>query len=65
MSKLPNIALDDVPVGKDESSNKIIKEFGEIKTFDFKVKSHVEIGEINKELDFDISSKISEVASLF
>ena len=59
MSKLPNVALDDVPVGKDESSNKIIKKFGEIKTFDFKVKSHVEIGEINKELDFDISSKIS------
>ena len=25
MSKLPNIAQDDVPIGKDETSNKIIK----------------------------------------
>ena len=65
MSKLPNIALDDVPVGKDESSNKIIKEFGEIKTFDFKVKSHVEIGEKIKNWILIFLVKYLEVASLF
>ena len=59
VSKLPNIALDDVPVGKDETSNKIVKKFGKIKTFDFKIKSHVEIGETKKELDFEISRIIS------
>ena len=31
MHSLPNIALDDVPVGKDEKANKIIKKVGKIK----------------------------------
>ena len=40
---LPNIALDDVPIGKDEKSNKVIKQEGSIKKFSFKIKSHVDI----------------------
>ena len=35
LSFLPNVALDDVPVGKNESSNKLIKEHGTIKEFGF------------------------------
>ena len=31
VSNIPNIALDDVPTGKDEKDNKIIKKFGDIK----------------------------------
>ena len=45
---LPNLALDDVPIGKDEKSNKLIKKIGKIKKFSFKPKSHVEIGFKNK-----------------
>ena len=30
---LPNLALDDVPVGKDDKSNKLIKKKGNIKKF--------------------------------
>ena len=45
---LPNIALDDVPLGKDEKSNKLIKKVGKIKDFSFKVKSHIEIGSKKK-----------------
>ena len=56
---LPNIALDEVPVGKDENSNKLIKKIGKIKNFSFKVKSHVEIGSKEKNIDFDISIKLS------
>ena len=56
---LPNIALDDVPIGKDEKSNKLIKKFGNIKNFSFKVKSHVEIGAIEKNIDFETSIKLS------
>jgi seryl-tRNA synthetase len=41
---LPNTALVDVPVGKDEKTNKLIKKVGKIKDFLFKVKTHVEIG---------------------
>ena len=56
---LPNIALDDVPLGKDEKSNKLIKKTGEVKDFSFKVKSHVEIGLKEKSIDFDTSIKLS------
>ena len=34
---LPNLALDDVPVGKDEKSNKLIKQVGKIKQFSFMI----------------------------
>ena len=40
VSSLPNLALDDVPVGKDENSNKEIKKIGEIPNFEFKPISH-------------------------
>ena len=56
---IPNLALDDVPIGKNEMSNKIIKKFGNIKEFSFNPKSHTEIGIISKEIDFDTSIKLS------
>ena len=56
---LPNVALNDVPVGKDEKSNKLIKKFGTVKDFSFKVKSHIEIGSIQNSIDFDTSIKLS------
>ena len=56
---LPNIALDDVPVGKDEKSNKLIKKVGRIKDFSFKIKSHIEIGAKDKNIDFETSIKLS------
>ena len=57
LSSLPNIPLDDVPVGKDENSNVEIKKFGEIKKFDFKPKSHFELGKDLNMLDFDLATK--------
>ena len=59
VSSLPNIAHDDVPVGKDEKSNKLIKQNGTVKKFSFPVKSHVDIGEKNKQIDFKNSAKLS------
>ena len=56
---LPNLALDNVPVGKDEKSNKLIKKIGKIKDFSFKIKSHIEIGSKDKNIDFDTSIKLS------
>ena len=56
---LPNIALDDVPIGKDEKSNKLIKQQGSIKKFSFKIKSHVELGSKNNNIDFESSIKLS------
>ena len=59
ISNIPNIAHDDVPIGKDELSNKIVKKNGKIRSFDFEIKSHVEIGEKNKQIDFKNSVKLS------
>jgi len=56
---IPNIALNDVPIGKDEKFNKLIKKVGNIKNFSFKIKSHIEIGSINKNIDFETSIKLS------
>jgi seryl-tRNA synthetase len=59
MFSLPNIALDDVPIGEDEKSNKLIKKKGNIKKFSFQVKSHVELGTKDQNIDFETSIKLS------
>ena len=56
---LPNIAVDDVPIGKDENSNKEIKKVGEIPNFEFNPLSHYEIGVKLDLMDFDMASKVS------
>ena len=57
LSSIPNIPLSDVPVGKDENSNKEIEKKGEIKEFNFKPKSHYELGDKLNMLDFDLATK--------
>ena len=57
LSNIPNKALNDVPIGPDEKSNKIIRKNGEPKKFNFKIKSHIELGKDN--MSFDIASKLS------
>ncbi len=59
LTSLPNIALNDVPVGKDESFNKEISKNGTIPKFNFKTKSHHELGENLNMLDFDLATKTS------
>lgn len=56
---LPNIPLNDVPVGKDEDSNKCIRVEGEKPQFDFPTLHHYEIGENLGYIDFKTASKIS------
>ena len=59
LSALPNIALDDVPKGKDEKNNKEIKKVGNPKKYDFKPLSHYEIGKKLDSMDFDEATKVS------
>jgi len=59
LHNLPNIHLDDVPIGEDSKSNKEIRKVGKIRDFDFKIKSHDEIGIEKSLMDFDTASKIS------
>ena len=59
ISNIPNIARDDVPIGLDDKSNKVVKQEGVVKKFNFPIKSHVEIGEKKNQIDFKTSSKLS------
>ena len=57
LSSIPNVPLNDVPVGKDENDNKEVIKVGKINKFSFKPKSHYELGEKLNMLDFDLASK--------
>ena len=59
MLYLPNILSKNVPDGKSEQDNKIIKEHGEIKNFKFKPKNHLELAENLGLLDYKKAIKIS------
>ena len=56
---LPNVPLADVPLGKDERSNKELKKVGQIPNFNFKTLSHYEIGEKRNLIDFNLATKTS------
>ncbi len=62
---LPNLALEDVPLGKDENSNKEINKVGEIHKFEFRPLSHYEIGKKLNLMDFDTASKTSGARFVF
>ena len=57
LSNIPNIPHKDVPNGKDENDNVEINKSGKIPNFDFTPKSHYELGEDLKMLDFDLATK--------
>ena len=57
LSSIPNLPLDEVPVGKDENGNVEVTKSGEIKDFKFKPLSHYELGEKLNMLDFDLATK--------
>jgi len=57
LSNIPNIPHKDVPLGKDENDNVELSKSGKIPDFDYKPKTHYELGENLKMLDFDLASK--------
>ncbi|MBD1135378.1 serine--tRNA ligase [Pelagibacterales bacterium SAG-MED47] len=57
LSNIPNIPHSDVPFGSSENDNVQIEKYGKIPRFDFKPRSHYELGENLKMLDFDLASK--------
>ncbi|KEC55502.1 serine--tRNA ligase [Bartonella koehlerae] len=59
LSAIPNIPLDDVPEGKDESDNVVIRHFGTPTAFDFTPKEHFDLGQNLKQMDFERASRLS------
>ncbi|WP_424683712.1 serine--tRNA ligase [Frateuria sp. YIM B11624] len=56
---IPNIPHESVPLGRDEHDNEEITRWGVVRTFDFPVKDHVELGERHGWLDGDAGAKLS------
>ena len=56
---VPNLFDDSVPIGKDESENVVVRQWGQKPTFAFTPKPHWELGEISKDLDLPRAAKIS------
>jgi seryl-tRNA synthetase len=59
LHSLPNLASEGVPIGKDEKSNKLIKSVGVKKNFSFPIKTHVDLGKKDQNIDFETSIKLS------
>ena len=56
---IPNIPAEDVPVGKDDTCNPVIRTWGEPTKFDFEPKAHWDIGTDLDILDFERGTKIA------
>ena len=65
VSFVPNIPLDEVPVGKSEEDNVEIKKWGEIPKLEFTPKSHIDLG-LNLDLfDLEKGTKVSGFRGYF
>jgi seryl-tRNA synthetase len=56
---VPNMPLEDVPVGKSEEENVVAKQVGDKPRFDFEPKPHHELGKENDWIDLERAAKIS------
>jgi len=65
LSFVPNVPLDEVPIGKDALSNKVVKTWGQIPQFDFSPKSHIELGVSLDIIDFERGAKVSGFRGYF
>ena len=59
MLMVPNIPLDEVPLGIDDSENVVIRKFGEPKKFNFRPKDHLELGEALGIIDVETAAKVT------
>lgn len=55
----PNLALDSVPVGKDEADNVEIRKWGQLPSFDFSIKDHMDLGADSGFLDTESAAQIA------
>lgn len=56
---IPNVPHQSTPVGRDESANVEVRKFAEPKSFNFKVKDHVDLGNALGVLDLERASKLT------
>lgn len=56
---IPNLPVDEVPLGKDDTENLEVFRWGEPKQYDFPVKDHVDLGELSGGIDFPTAVKLT------
>ncbi len=59
MMQIPNIIADDVPIGKDDSENVQLNEYGQKPNYHFDVPYHVEMLENLKGIDLEAARKVA------
>jgi seryl-tRNA synthetase len=59
LEEIPNLPDQSVPIGIDEKNNVIVREWGEKPVFDFKEKTHLELGNALNLIDLERGAKIS------
>lgn len=59
LAVIPNVPLEDVPVGKDENDNVVLRKVGKVLPRPNWVKEHFEIGEALGLMDFERAAKLS------
>jgi len=59
LAEIPNLPLDDVPDGKDESDNVERHRFGARHNYAFTPRQHFELGEALGQMDFESAAKLS------
>lgn len=65
MYEVPSVPYDEVPIGKTDEENVEIKRVGEIPTFNFEIKDHVELAENLDMLDMTRASKVAGSRSYY
>jgi seryl-tRNA synthetase len=63
--QVPQPPDDDVPVGRDASENVVLYRWGSPRKFEFKPRTHIELGKALDILDFDAGVKLSGSRSYF
>jgi seryl-tRNA synthetase len=59
LKSVPNMSLDEVPVGTSEEDNKVMATVGDKPKFNFEPKSHIEIGEAKDWIDKERAAKVA------
>ena len=59
LATFPNLPAADVPEGKDETANKVVRTVGQPAEFNFAPKDHVALGEALHDMDFARAGKLS------
>lgn len=59
LAVIPNLPLDEVPDGKDETGNREVRRWGAIPAFAFEPRQHFDIGEWLGQMDFESAARLS------